>query len=657
MAFMISAIWRRHSLSLVALVAIGGGLGLYFAMRIASPDVVLLFPEAGARWIRHNRPFRLMPLGVTEENAFFQKAVVAPPSGGPHVVTVRALRHCKVFWDRQQIFESPQDPDSWKQAHRIRLPHPIPPGEHVFGIIVDNLMGNAAALVYCESLGLSSGPDWEEWVNSWERAATVDDIELPEYSRMFPSPQRALATALWWIVPLFLIVWGCLFRAVRRSDRLPLAAESTAARCRWLVMGAWFVLAANNFTKLAPGLGYDLLGHVDYIRFIAERGELPDARGGPQMFQAPLYYLLSAMLYRALSVFGSADQVLQWLRWVPLLCGLAQIEICYRAARCLFPERGDLQIQVVLLGAMLPMNLYMSQVLGNEPLCGLLSAAILLCCWLGLSDPARARRSRWQWGVGLLLGMAMLTKMSALLLMIPVAVLVYLTNRNEKPPHRTGGTGSIVKSAARIFGTAGIIAGWFYFRNWLLFGKPFIGGWDREIEILWWQDPGYRTPWQLASFGHALFRPIHAGFFSIWDGFFSTMWMDGNLSGSGSWEFRPPWNQTLLLAAAWPGLLLSIAIIAGAVRGIATGNENLGRALRLAGGVVALYLVGFFFICLQVPAYSQAKASYTLGLLPAYAVLCVAGLDLLPSHPASRAAVMAAIVCWSVLVYGTYFVL
>ena len=69
-----------------------------------------------------------------------------------------------------------------------------------------------------------------------------------------------------------------------------------------------------------------------------------------------------------------------------------------------------------------------------------------------------------------------------------------------------------------------------------------------------------------------------------------------------------------------------------------------------------LYLAAFVLLWLEVPAFSQAKASYTLGLTPAYAVLCVAGLDLLPSNRVVRAAVFAFVLCWSVLVYGAYFV-
>jgi len=81
----------------------------------------------------------------------------------------------------------------------------------------------------------------------------------------------------------------------------------------------------------------------------------------------------------------------------------------------------------------------------------------------------------------------------------------------------------------------------------------------------------------------------------------------------------------------------------------------LRRSLWLAAGSVLVFVAAFVLLWLEVPAYSQAKASYTLGLTPAYAVLCVAGLDLLPANRWVRAAVNAFVVCWSVMVYATYF--
>jgi hypothetical protein len=641
--------WPRRLLVLVGIAFASAGIILFAENKIASPDVKFLVPEGGAQWIRHRRPFKLAAWGPTQEVVFFRKRVTIPPPGEPQLLTVRALRTCIVYCDRQRIFASIK-PEEWKQPHQITLQN-FAPGEHTIEIFVENSFGPAALLVYCETLGLRSGEDWDEHVlgDDWQSALTVDDVEVPELSRRLDSPGRALALSLYWFGPLFLAVWGALIWTNRAGIR-GTPTWWTASRCRWIVLVAWFVLAANNFLKLPPNLGYDVPAHIDYIRFIADRGEIPDARDGLQMFQAPLYYAISALLYRALTTFISTSSAILWWRWLPLLCGAAQVEICFRAGRWVFPDRDDLQSLTVLLGGLLPMNLYMSQSLGNEPLCGVLSALILLWSWRALRDPSFARQPRWQWTLGLIFGLSLLTKVSVVLLAPLIAIVLGMTNRQR-------GLAGIFTAFARSFGTALIVSGWYYGRNWLLFGKLFVGGWDPSRGLLWWQDPGYRTPWQMASVGRSLFQPVHAGFYSIWDGFYATLWLDGNMCAVNTNESLPPWNYVFLLAAPWPALLLSATFAAGLLRGLRCRDDVLRHALQLAGGSLLLYLAAFALLALDVPAFSQAKASYTLGLTPAYAVLGVAGIDLLPANRLLRTAALAFVVCWSVLAYGAYLVL
>ena len=94
--------------------------------------------------------------------------------------------------------------------------------------------------------------------------------------------------------------------------------------------------------------------HIDYVSFLLDRHELPDASHGWQMFQVPLFYVLAAVADYGLTRFITATTALFWLRWLTLACGIAQVEICYRAGRSVFPKREDLQSLTVLLGACSP---------------------------------------------------------------------------------------------------------------------------------------------------------------------------------------------------------------------------------------------------------------------------------------------------------------
>jgi hypothetical protein len=635
---------RRLILTLLGIVVAVGGLAATVENRLASPDIKLLVASHGGRWIRQNRPFKLTGWGPTQEVVFFRKRVTVPAGTKACTVTVQALRACVVYWDKRQL--AAVKPEDWKQPHEVVL-NDLAPGEHEFEVFVEDSLGPAALLVYADGLDLRTGPGWEESVygEEWLPAALADDAAPPPLAQAFPSPLRALASSLWWLGPLFAGLWACLVWSTRSDGVFRLPNWWTPSRSRWVVIAAWIILAANNFLKLPAQMGYDLPSHVDYIRFIAERGELPDASDGLQMFQTPLFYALAAVVYRGLTLFLASSTALLWLRWLTLLCGIAQVEICYRAGRIVFPERDELQSLAVFVGGLLPMNVYISQTLGNEPLCGLFSALILLWGWrtLRAPDPATAGR---QWSGGVLFGLDLLSKMTALLLTPVIAGVLVVANRLR-------GLGGVLQAFARTFGTATVVAGWYYARNWIHFGKPLVGGWDPARGIPWWQDPGYRTPWQMISFGRSLFTPLHAGFYSLADGFFASLWWDGNFSGM---DAPPPWNMRLMLAAPWPALLLTAAIAAGLARAIFCRDKTLRHSLQLAGVTLFLYLGAFVLLWLEVPAFSQAKASYTLGLTPAYAVLCVAGLDLLPSHRMARAAVFAFVLSWSVLVYGAYFV-
>jgi hypothetical protein len=492
----------------VLLAAAVLGLAGYLAVRIASPDTVLLVGENGASWIRRERAFSVAGFGGVYEQALFQKHVTVR-SRGAHTVTIHALRTCRVFWDHQEVPCWSSDRSNWKEPWQAELTD-LTPGEHTLAILVDNTFGPAVVMAYCDSLGVRTGRDWQEWHDTELRpVATVDDIELPEISQRFTSPVRALCSTLVWAVPLFVAAWAGLTWINRRGMESKFSSWFTASRFRWIVVAAWVVLAANNFLKLPADIGNDLAAHVDYIRFIAERGQLPDARNGLEMYQAPLYYLFSAVAYRAATSFVSANTALLWLRWIPLLCGIGFVEVCFRAGRCVFPQREDLQSLTVLLGGLLPMNLYTSQVLSNEPLSALLGALVVLLCLQALRDPARAHRARFQWALGLILGLALLAKVSALLLIPPVVVVLLLTNAQLRWTAHAA-------ALARCFGIVALVAGWYYARNWMIFGKPLVGNWDVETGIPWWQDPGYRTPLQMASFGAALWHPIHAAFYSVW---------------------------------------------------------------------------------------------------------------------------------------------
>ena len=99
------------------------------------------------------------------------------------------------------------------------------------------------------------------------------------------------------------------------------------------------------------------------------------------------------------------------------------------------------------------------------------------------------------------------------------------------------------------------VAGWYYLRNWIEMGRFFVGGWDAMRDIVWWQDPGYRTFRQCYIFGESIFYPVFSSIYGFWDAIYSSFWADGYLSAydRSSLELRIHGERCLAVAFALDG--------------------------------------------------------------------------------------------------------
>lgn len=71
---------------------------------------------------------------------------------------------------------------------------------------------------------------------------------------------------------------------------------------------------------------------------------------------------------------------------------------------------------------------------------------------------------------------------------------------------------------------------------------------------------------------------------------------------------------------------------------------------------IAVFFAALLYLYVTVPVYSTAKATYTVGLIPCYAIMCVTGFDYLTRTRYARAAVYALLICWAVSAYSSYVV-
>ncbi len=614
----------------------------------SDPDLRFLVPQGHAKWIHVGRPFALDVRTGSETVRYrkYFKVENAPPRA---VLSISAMRSASVTLDGQIILPY-NSLEEWKSARSVDISGLLTPGEHELEISVYNENGPAVVLAYCRELNLFTGADWEAWHSfNWAPAVPANKTKTLELAQLFPSTFQAFYSLSVFYLAVFVIVF--LLTIFPHSPRSPSWTEKTRvgpAAVRWVLMGLWALLAVNNITKIPLLVGYDSKEHYEYIAYVADKWTIPLATQGWQMFQSPLYYFISAALKVFLSLFFNETMAAMLLRAIPLFCGALQIELSYRAVQYVFPERKDLQIMGTIIGGLLPMNIYISQSVGNEPLAGVFSAVVLVTgLSLIRSESLRNHGKRWLF-LGVALGLSLLTKMTAILLVPALLFLIFNVSFIQKRLRENMAGGSVAVSAALI------ISGWYYLRNWIKMGKPFIGGWESS---LWWQDPGYRTADDLLSFGASLLHPIYAAIYGFWNSIYSTLWLDGSISSITMYSYRPPWNYNFMISGSLLALLPTAGILIGMIEIFSRPLKALKEGKLFCAYCVCVYFAALLYLYISLPIYSTAKATYTLGLLPCYAVICVSGLNVLTRNIISRGLVNAVLSCWAVSAYLSYFVL
>jgi hypothetical protein len=625
---------KRVGIILGLVVAAGGAAHL--AIRWAAhPDGVLLLPQGGAQWIRMDEPPSVHHRTVETRRIHFVRrfSLGAPPEEAR--LRVRAFRSAVVHLNGRKIDSESDEFDVAASLHR---------GLNDLKVSVANDRGPPALLVSSEDLDVSTPREW--WVTAadsgWSRARPVSERTPFAASREFPSVWRILAGKLHFLVAFFVI--GAL-------GSLVLAKYAVAHRVRWALLGAWIVLCANNFWKIPIHIGFDVMGHYDYIAFILDKGRLPLATDGWVMFQPPLFYLLAAFPAALAAGRMEPENAVLLLRALPMLCGLAQVEIAFRSSRIAFPRRNDLQIIGTVVGGFLPMNLYISQTVGNEPLSGCLTALLVYCACKLLVEPSQGSLQKACGGLGLLFGLALLAKISVIVLLpaILLSILYVGRSRGSRPVQ-------VVLSSATFFLVGILVAGWYFVRNWIHYGKPLLlHTGDSVSKFAWWQDPGYRIPEDLFSFGEALTFPVFSSLMGFWDGLYSTVWLDGLRNVVKARGASPQWNHEFMLCVALLSIPMTIAGIVGALRALRKPSSGSGRVGLFSVACLGSFLAAMLFMFVTVPAYSAVKSSYALGLLPCFAVLMASGIGLIPRSAPSRAVVSGYVFSWLAFTYIAYF--
>jgi hypothetical protein len=293
-----------------------------------------------------------------------------------------------------------------------------------------------------------------------------------------------------------------------------------------LVIVGLFVILGITYALATPVLeASDEFKHYPYVQYVQTQRELPvlnpeicresvDAcpwlqDGG----QPPAYYVimatatswidtsdLSELLWRNkhafigdpsqtcnrnLLIHQPGEEQFPWtgsvlaihlVRFLTLAFGVGTVILTHHLSRELFPGRPALAFGATALTALNPMFLFVSASVNNDAMAAFVGNLGLLLLVRILDRRSRDATSRWTRGLvllGAIIGLGVLTKLS-LLALAPLALLVVGVCSWREHPHLPIPRRLLVVVGDWVLIALPILAisGWWFFRNWRLYGDP-----------------------------------------------------------------------------------------------------------------------------------------------------------------------------------------
>ena len=327
--------------------------------------------------------------------------------------------------------------------------------------------------------------------------------------------------------------------------------------------------------------------HYNYIAHLVSTGRLPVLQAGdydsayldklkgekfpPELsvdsvryegWQPPLYYLLAAPVFAA-----SAGRLLA-VRLFTLVLGGGVVVLTYLLGRALAPRAPVIAFTAAGFVACLPQHLAMMAAANNDALAEVVMAAgILLGVQALLAAPGGWARRYWL--LGLVLGLAFITKLSAYPLAALVGLVLLLLARRERWP-----LARLVSAGLQVYLPALLIGGVWWARNLAVYGGLDFLAMQRHNAIV---DGQLRTSAALALWGAGgyLSRFVTTTFQSFWGQFgwmgvvmdrrvYLALLLFTLLTAAGAlWALRDLWRSRASLPAARRdvGVLLIVALL------------------------------------------------------------------------------------------------
>ncbi len=208
---------------------------------------------------------------------------------------------------------------------------------------------------------------------------------------------------------------------------------------------------------------YDYGDHRAYIAWLAHHFSWMPLELSRAAYHPPLYYAIAALAVRA----GAG---LQQLGWISIASGSARLALILYGVQRWLPGNRPAHLAALAIAAVLPVSVHTDGMLTNEALNGLVcTAATLLAARYFAGDVAH----RWRRGaeLGAVIGLALLVKVSALVILGAVALMVAVEALRLHDAARARPFVAVVVAAALVSGA------WFAHCR-VAHGKWILSGFD-----------------------------------------------------------------------------------------------------------------------------------------------------------------------------------
>jgi hypothetical protein len=449
--------------------------------------------------------------------------------------------------------------------------------------------------------------------------------------------------------------------------------EGTSRRLRRWILTYWpelaalalgFLFRASMALTYDARVGFDFTGHWPYVEYLVEKHALPPLEYKTTTYHPPLYYLVAAG-FVGLGFDAGA------LGWLAALWGMARLGVIWVALERWLPESRLARIVALFAAAIIPAGVQLDGMVTNETLNVLLAAVVFLLAPAALAT-AREGRVRPTVGLAVVLGLAIMTKVSATIL---VAAVLAAAVVDVARGHMTWRAELAARARPLLAGVlvVGAISGWFFVRNVVRYGDASPTGYEgfakinqAEFAVIPYLDrrtAGFFVGWNADIYEHPYFpkgyKP-HARFFPVMVATTFCDYYRFGFAGGGVHGARrtlPPGAVEFGRLSVIGGTVLALVTVLawlGALRTLWRRADAARLMLLLAP---AFALVGQLHFATKYPNdnFGPIKGAYMQFVAPALCGLYGLGVAWLWRRPRARVlAVVALAALGLVLAYVVY---